>query len=231
MNRFQLAHLPTQDLIQLRRDVNRALSDRHASEGKHHARLDFIASLKPQTLQPHHEITAHNCSAILRIPRFDVHKTANLYANKARYLPAFLAQDWGAGAPEQGDHYVYVHVDPEGFCFCAAESAGGNFGGLPFYIGKGIGSRAFDLKRNEGHWKLIRALLKKGFTSEHIARIILTGLSEKTALDYERKLICFFGTMYDETPGPLVNLAVVPPAFVGEMKRYPSKVALREAVA
>lgn len=73
---------------------------------------------------------------------------------------------------------------------------------IPFYIGKGVGNRAYDLNRNETHRKVRQKL--KEFGSDVQVRIIKDGLTELEALCLESKLIDIFGLM--GKGGKLVNL-------------------------
>jgi hypothetical protein len=81
--------------------------------------------------------------------------------------------------------------------------------GVPFYVGKGCGQRAWDLKRNEGHGVELRQLLAKQHTPEQIVHLIRENLTERAALEIESKLVYFFGTKFERTrQGMLVNLDI-----------------------
>lgn len=107
--------------------------------------------------------------------------------------------------------YVYAHVKPTVGCIQVktneSDWTGIRINGIPFYIGKGCGDRAYDLNRNQGHGQEIKNLLKSGEKKEKIVCILADGLTEIEALKIESKLIYFFGTRYDENGmGILVNL-------------------------
>lgn len=132
---------------------------------------------------------------------------------RTQYLMPLLCQDWSFLYPrssEFGDFYVYAHVQPYGPKFSVLREFGGDFGGMPFYIGKGKGRRAYNLKRNEGHGVRLRKLLNDGFSPDDIVHIAFDGLSEGRALEIEAKLIYFFGTVFqkDRKNTFLVNLDV-----------------------
>jgi len=133
--------------------------------------------------------------------------------HRRRDLTRILDQDWTSIYPDDWtcpDHYVYAHVQPSNKPF---EAGGIAFSGVPFYIGKGTGQRAYDLKRNEGHGAELRRLLKAGKSASDIVFIVKSGLTNAQALCLEAKLIYFFGTRFDdEKNGVLVNLTK-PPIF------------------
>lgn len=139
----------------------------------------------------------------------------HLFSNHvADYLADLVSQDWThlfSGDPEP-KYYVYAHAHHHGK---AVKLECGNvkmrFGGPPFYIGKGIGNRAYDMKRNQGHGATLRELLAKGVRPEQIAHIVCDGLTEPEALALESKLIYLFGTKYEPgRRGLLVNLDIPP---------------------
>jgi hypothetical protein len=151
-------------------------------------------------------------------------KTRPLW-QRMKYLPALLAQDWsGIYPPNPNDgrreFYVYAHVDPRKWIVTIQGSIQ-SLGGTPFYIGKGVGNRAFDLKRNQGHGKHLRLLLDAGFEPNDIVKVAFNQLTEAKAYEIEAKLICFFGTIYDATGnGVLMNLDVPKtPEWVGVMQK------------
>lgn len=73
---------------------------------------------------------------------------------------------------------------------------------MPFYIGKGKGTRSTDLNRNETHRKVRQKIQK--FGKDIIVFKIAENLTEKEALILESKLIDIFGLM--SFKGRLVNL-------------------------
>lgn len=225
MNRFQLELIDYASLERLRDDVKAELEYRRKEHGVS-ARRRFISALHPKPLESNAEIEHFNSSGLRSVPSYDG-DIAHRLCLKARYLPSLLAQDWSEiyqSDTEQGASYVYAHVDPAGHCFVAPNGCGGNYGGLPFYIGKGKGARAWDLKRNQAHGKKIDAALKAGFVASDIVKVIAESLSDSRALELESKLVYFFGTAYEDPPGPLVNLDIPRrPIFEGSMMRYMPK--------
>ena len=146
-----------------------------------------------------------NTSEMRAIPNVKMHL-------RSRYWQALIHQDWShiyECSEDGGDYYVYAHIDPSKAHFCKTKEYGGDFGGEPFYIGKGVGNRAYDFKRNDGHGRYIRQLLKIGFSKDEIVHIAFSGLSETKAYEIESKLIYFFGTLYEKgrRGATLLNLA------------------------
>lgn len=128
-----------------------------------------------------------------------------------KYLNELLAQDWSHLFPGTSDpkYYVYMHYAPNSKAIrYVGEHAVIKTSGLPFYIGKGCGDRAFDMKRNQGHGATLRELLGR-YTPTDIVSIVKDGLTEQKALELESKLIYFFGTKYEKgRRGILVNLDI-----------------------
>ncbi len=92
-------------------------------------------------------------------------------------------------------YYVYALKDPR------------NSPALPFYIGKGTGSRAFDhLVQPDSTRKYLRIqeILSNG--REPLVDILVDDLTENQALRIEAELVAAFGTL--ETGGPLTNTVV-----------------------
>lgn len=128
------------------------------------------------------------------------------------YLGQLLEQDWShlfSGDPER-KYYVYLHVSPNTKSIrfihekCRIKS-----NGLPFYVGKGCGNRAYDLNRNQGHGVILSQLQNKGYTGIEIVHIVKDKLTEAEAFELESKLIYFFGTRYEKgRKGMLVNLDI-----------------------
>ena len=231
MDKFQLHYIPTEDLLQLREEIKIELHLRRKVASVEH-RKKVVTALKPKDFQKIGDLRSvasqHNTSAALAIPMVgQTHPSNNI-----KYLSDLLAQPWGDDISlEPGKFYVYAHVDPRKSVFVSTESAGGNFGGTPFYIGKGCGKRAWDLKRNQGHGIRIKQILDDGFDGESIVKILFNNLSESKALDIERKLIYYFGTIYqkDRKCGMLLNLDTPePPKFLGSMLKHPSRKQFHE---
>jgi hypothetical protein len=128
------------------------------------------------------------------------------------YLTDLLMQDWSSlfSGDEKKKYYVYFHVTPgrKKISF-ANDSVPFELNGIPFYVGKGTGSRAFDLNRNQGHGAILKQLKSKNFLPDDIVYIIKDGLTESEALEIESKFIYFFGTKYEKgRKGILVNLDI-----------------------
>ncbi len=164
-------------------------------------------------------VSARNSSDFFSLPYLD-----QAPHNRVRYLHHLINQDWSHLFQNYEDDsdkfYVYSHVDPFERVF-SSSTGGFNFGGTPFYIGKGTANRAWDLKRNQGHGKKIRELIKSGASQKEIVYIAKSNLSERQAMELESKLIYFFGTVYErEKGGCLYNLDIsIRPEFVGSMQR------------
>jgi hypothetical protein len=134
--------------------------------------------------------------------------------HRLKELDQLMAQDWSHLFPE-GDaepkYYVYAHVYPglKGRDFRVEGEFSLALPGTPFYIGKGCGERAWDLKRNEGHGVELRQLISQGHGAERIVCIVRDKLTERAALEMESKLIYFFGTKFErDRRGLLVNLDI-----------------------
>jgi hypothetical protein len=108
---------------------------------------------------------------------------------------------------EQKNFYVYAHCDP--FFGLKADTNGKiafasmlGLTHLPFYIGKGTGTRAYDLNRSESHRKKRQFI--ENSNKEVMVSILQDNLTEKEALMIESKLIDIFGLT--SFGGWLVNL-------------------------
>jgi hypothetical protein len=108
---------------------------------------------------------------------------------------------------EERRFYVYAHCDP--FYGLKADVNGKiafastlGLRWLPFYVGKGEGSRAYDLARNESHRKKRQFIESSGKYIQ--VEVIKDNLTEKEALMLESKLIDIFGLT--SFGGWLVNL-------------------------
>jgi len=104
-------------------------------------------------------------------------------------------------------YYVYTHCEPTHNAHVGKNgkttfAATIGMTKLPFYVGKGTGTRAFDLNRNESHRKIRQRLQK--FQKEIVVEIIKDRLSELDALMLESKIIDIFGLITSN--GKLVNL-------------------------
>lgn len=128
-----------------------------------------------------------------------------------KFLDELVSQDWShlfSGDDEQR-YYVYAHITPHKRPVKHDGEFSMHLPGIPFYIGKGTGNRAFDLKRNQGHGVELEQLLSRGHSAKDIVVIIRDGLSEAKALELESKLIYFFGTKFERhRRGILVNLDI-----------------------
>lgn len=139
-----------------------------------------------------------------------VNKKGNKQKNSVNFK-SLMMEDWTnlfSGSSEK-KFYVYAHVEPGTQILGFDKSLLPHFQGRPFYIGKGTGSRAFDLKRNQGHGAILSELASHGKKSSEIVQIMKDGLTEPEALALEAKLIYFFGTRYERLrDGILVNLDI-----------------------
>jgi hypothetical protein len=131
-----------------------------------------------------------------------------------KYLESLLDQDWShlfSGDSER-KYYVYAHYSPNGKGIrFFSDKLVVKLSGLPFYIGKGTGDRAYDLKRNQGHGEMLKDLHRRGTKPDEMVEILKDKLTEAEALELESKLIYFFGTKYEKNRrGLLVNLDIPP---------------------
>lgn len=131
-----------------------------------------------------------------------------------RYLDELLYQDWSHlfSGDQERKYYVYIHAQPNTRKVrFVHEKCALVLNGLPFYVGKGTGDRAFDLNRNEGHGAILRQLKSSGYAPADIVHVVKDGLSEPEALELESKLVYFFGTRFERgRRGLLVNLDIPP---------------------
>jgi len=106
------------------------------------------------------------------------------------------------------NYYVYAHCDTskvllktkrDGKVAFAATLGLNHF---PFYIGKGTGSRAYDVNRNETHRKIKQRLNTHGKDVE--VSIVKSNLTSSEAFALESKLIDIFGVI--GKGGKLTNL-------------------------
>lgn len=125
-------------------------------------------------------------------------------------LDALMREDWSHLFPdgdEERRFYVYAHLDPRQRGVKWDGEFKLNMLGLPFYVGKGAGQRAWNLTRNEGHGVQLRQLRELGISDSEIVCIVRDNLTEREALEIESKLIYFFGTKFESgRKGILVNL-------------------------
>lgn len=227
MSSISLSSYPTDSLKRLKQQINDELRSR-SGECPGARRIARIHSLEPTFFE--NELTEakstreFNQEYQLSLPKINGFDPESLEP----YLLSLINQDWKDLYPrdsDNGEYYVYAHVDPRHKVFLTNEDGGGNYGGRPFYIGKGIGNRAFDLKRNQGHGKILRDIIKNNtFPIGGVVKIIFSALSEQKALELESKLIYFFGVRYNRhKKGWLVNLTEpVIPDFASHMKIIPS---------
>jgi hypothetical protein len=220
---MDLSAYPTELLEAMLPKIKEELSSRRRKE-KASRRSAFAARLQPIDTSSRESadksVFLNNSRNLLSVRNHD-----KPLQERAKYLEDLISQNWSHLYPreyDQGNFYVYAHVDPRKRIFVSSNKCGGNYKGQPFYIGKGVGGRAFDLKRNQGHGKLISQILRDGYSEEDIVHIAFSGISEPLAYELESKLIYFFKTIYeDEKFGYLVNLDVGKrPEFIGIMQKY-----------
>ena len=141
-----------------------------------------------------------------------IHKNKTTYVKRIKYIRFVLNQKWeylfdGSNLNNEKKYYVYAHCDPSITTYDISKDL--NITGLPFYIGKGTGSRAWDMCRNQGHDLKVKKVLGKIHDKNKIVRIVKDNLSEVDALILESKLIYIFQTVYeDQVNGILYNLDI-----------------------
>ena len=149
-------------------------------------------------------------------------------SSRSKYLEPLLLQDWSHlfhGGDTEERYCVYAHIDPRKERFATSPFAGGDYKGIPIYIGKGTIDRAFDLRRNQGHGKVLREIISAGYCEQDIVKVIMQDMTEARALEMESKLIYFFGTIYEKNRkrGTLTNLDIPKrPEFSAVMESVPS---------
>lgn len=99
--------------------------------------------------------------------------------------------------------YVYAHYNNES-------------DELPFYIGKGKGSRAYNTKRSN--------LWKEKASNGLVVKILKDNLTETEAYDLETKLIKRYGRILYEN-GTLVNIAAGGPLEKNSTKGIPQHIS------
>lgn len=218
-----LTKIPTETLLLFLDEIKKELRSRKKIQLAE-KRKSAIEHLRPINYKHEHifesAVLKKNSENLLSLPNMN-----QPVKDRKKYLPCLIAQDWSFlfenYSDESGEFYVYCHVDPRQKAFITSAEYGGNYGGMPFYIGKGVGNRAFDLKRNQGHGKTIRSIISDGFAEDDIVKILSSELSERAAMELESKLIYFFGTIYERDKGSyLVNLDLSKrPEFLGEMQK------------
>lgn len=205
---LNLSKLPTDVLLAMKSAIIEELQQRK--------KRYFVESRLEQ--YQHYLATEHDPILVERTDQTQTCKAIPLEARTTyqgyalRYLPNLLRQDWYHLFPNADDtdrlYYVYAHVDPRKGRMTLGP-LGVKLPGTPFYIGKGSGKRAYDLKRNDGHRKILTAIRTAGFPEQLIVNILTKPITELQALTLEAKLIYFFGSMYEHSdrPGCLINLA------------------------
>jgi hypothetical protein len=155
------------------------------------------------------------------------------YVKRIKYIEFVITQNWkylfdGQMLDDEKKYYVYAHCDPTITTYDISKKI--NIAGVPFYIGKGTGDRAYDLNRNQGHGAKIREVLRKCVSERNIVRIIRDNMSELDALELESKLIYLFQTVYEnQVDGMLFNLDLGRrPDFNEEVEAAQQKVITRK---
>jgi hypothetical protein len=130
----------------------------------------------------------------------------------------------GRGFSEETRFYVYAHLDTTKKVAVGKHpftSFGASVGMdyFPFYVGKGTGTRGYELDRNETHRKMCQKIRALG--QEPKVVVVKDKLTESQALAYEAKLIDIFGLIpykgmlcnLDEGLDPLKRRAVYRDSF------------------
>lgn len=220
MGEFNLSNYPDEILKELKKQVDIELNSRFKLSS---CRIKIAKSISDnQSIKSYRkDIEKRNAEGLLSIPGHRDKK----FMSCSFYLPSLINQDWSGiyyGGDKEEKYYVYAHINPTKPVFITTECCGGNYGGTPFYIGKGSDLRAYDLNRNQGHGKVLKSLLSDGFNKDEIVKILFSELTEAKAYEIEAKVIYFFGTVYDKTikkNGCLYNLTIPKlPLFTGDME-------------
>lgn len=229
LNQRDFAYASTKELRDLVFKATQELAYRRDRK-KEDKLIPIIYMLQPLIIPKNAKATEHNeiirkynGDNLLSLPIFpDIHE-------RATYLSSLLDQDWSFLYAHK-DHntepkfYVYAHVRPSRNNIHLDEKHGGDYGGMPFYIGKGTGSRVTNFRRGDEHSNMLRTLGRSGSTKDDIAHILFDNLTESKALEIEAKLIYFFGAVHDRSRGcsTLINfdLPIIPQYINGAMTHY-----------
>ena len=147
----------------------------------------------------------------------ELRRRVNSHRKAKRKVEDWLHHGWlelYPNADGERRFYVYAHVRPRSHIITVRPPDGSEamvLPGVPFYIGKGCGDRAFKLARNEGHGAQLREIVQTGAGVEpgNVAHIMRSNLTEAEALRLEAQLIYLFGTKFElGIKGTLVNLDV-----------------------
>lgn len=219
---MELSKVPTEQLLDLRKLIKKELISRKVQFQK-----DIKSSFKAYDEINDIEAFYLGQKTMGSIPP---HCLKQAPQARIKYLNHIIRQDWSnlfdKSLDSKSDYYVYAHCDPRNVIFCGIRSMGGVCPGMPFYVGKGRGERAFDFKRNQGHGIRLKDILSQGYGSNDIIHFFKKDLLEHEAFELEAKLVYFFGTIYEsERKGVLLNLDLCRrPKFDGYMEvKKPNK--------
>jgi len=176
---LDLSSTKTQHLLRLRSAIKEELRKRNYVERAEVSIKQATKSARRYAnrgaLAPH--VLEINSTLLLAMPM----SPREQFDEKRVFLQCLLSQDWShlflSYEDTPGSFYVYAHVDPRHAGFACEKINILPLQGIPFYVGKGVGSRAYDLKRNQGHGKIIQYLLGQGYTEGSLVRILFSGLS------------------------------------------------------
>lgn len=109
--------------------------------------------------------------------------------------------------------YCYIYLDPRKFgdykyyIDVNCESFELEFDFEPFYVGKGMGSRCFELVYGRSVYfkNKINKIKKEGF--ELIVQKIYENIDESLVFKFEKELISIIGKYLDKIKGPLINVS------------------------
>jgi hypothetical protein len=130
--------------------------------------------------------------------------------NSSTILPA-MEEMYKLDNCTTGNYYVYAHCNPLKplsittnlkHLFLASMFPSIKY--EPFYIGKGVGNRAYELSRNDSHRKIRSSIIK--YKKDIEVCILDKNLSEDSALAKESKLIDILGLISLSKHGLLANI-------------------------
>lgn len=183
-----------------------------ALKSLNHAILARMQQMRREGRVQEHQVVGCYKDNLRKFGKFD-NDFMEYNKNLLKHLSELIDADWSdvfSCGDEDKRYYVYMHHYKQGkridFDYNGVSI---HTKGLPFYIGKGTGTRAYDLNRNQGHGQILKQLKKEQAKDNDIVSIVANGLSEDDALILESKLIYFFGTKYEKgRKGILVNLDI-----------------------